>query len=119
MSNCDLNLELASGKMQALGNCNRFRILCLLSEKEMNVSDLQKKLGLVQSGISHHLKILHRHGLVKCREQGLKSYYGLAGKEVIDMLKLAIELYGLNGKYRRTVNLSRPTAILDGRQLAF
>lgn len=56
--------------MKALSDPNRVTILKLLEEKELCVCELQSLLGLAQSTVSKHLKLLEDAGLVNSRRQG-------------------------------------------------
>lgn len=60
---------------RALGDENRLQILELLREEEMCAADLLKLVSVVQSTLSHHMKILCESGLVICRRQARWSYY--------------------------------------------
>ncbi|RPJ06227.1 MAG: ArsR family transcriptional regulator [Spirochaetaceae bacterium] len=60
---------------KALADSTRIRILNLLADQELNVNEIVKVLSTTQSGISRHLKILADSGLVKCRRDGLWSFF--------------------------------------------
>ena len=47
-----------------LGDDARLRILRLLEEERLNVSELTSILGIAQSGVSRHLGLLKEAGLV-------------------------------------------------------
>lgn len=62
---------------RALADRTRLRILCLLRNGELCVSDLISILKLPQAGASHHLNYLRRAGLVETRKAGLWNFYRL------------------------------------------
>ena len=64
--------------MKALSDPNRVRVLKLLQEKELCVCEIQKVLGLAQSTVSKHLKILEDAALVDRARQGTWIIYSLA-----------------------------------------
>lgn len=64
--------------MKALSDANRATILKLLEEKELCVCELQALLGLAQSTVSKHLKLLEEAGLVSSRRQGAWIIYRLS-----------------------------------------
>ena len=64
--------------MKALSDPNRVRVLKLLPEKELCVCENQKVLGLAQSTVSKHLKLLEDAGLVDRNRQGTWIIYSLA-----------------------------------------
>ena len=73
--------------MKALSDPNRVRVLKLLQEDELCVCELQKILGLAQSTVSKHMKILEDAGMVKSRRQGTWIIYSLSDGEESDYAK--------------------------------
>ncbi len=65
---------------QALGEETRIKILSMLVNKEMCVDELIQKLGLSQSAVSHHVKVLKNAGLIKNRREGKWTLYFLNKK---------------------------------------
>ncbi|MFT5702191.1 MAG: ArsR family transcriptional regulator [Desulforhopalus sp.] len=64
--------------MKALSDPNRVRVLKLLQEKELCVCEIKEVLGLAQSTVSKHMKILEDAGLVEKDRQGTWMIYSLA-----------------------------------------
>ena len=64
--------------MKALSDPNRVRVLKLLQEGELCVCEIQKVLGLAQSTVSKHMKLLEDAGLVDRTRQGTWILYSLA-----------------------------------------
>lgn len=62
---------------EAAGNKERFSILNLLKNKELNVSELSELVNKSQSTISHHLKILEKAGLIEGTKVGKFTQYKL------------------------------------------
>lgn len=72
--------EKAGGMEQAFRaftDRTRLRILYLLQDGELCVSDIVGILRLPQAKVSHHLKYLCRAGFVDMRKNGLWSFYRL------------------------------------------
>ena len=61
----------------ALGVVTRIRIVGMLEEHELCAADLLKSVSIVQSTLSHHMKILCDSGTVNCRREGRWSYYSI------------------------------------------
>ena len=59
---------------RALGDETRLRIVGMLEEHELCAADLLKSVSIVQSTLSHHMKILCDSGAVNCRREGRWSY---------------------------------------------
>lgn len=84
----------ALGIFQALGDENRLRIVEALRAGEACVCELQADLGLGQSLLSHHLRVLREAGVVRDRREGRWVHYALAGDAVRE---LEAYLRGLRG----------------------
>lgn len=75
---------------KALCDPKRLAILEQLRSGEKCACKLQKPLGLTQSGLSYHMKILCDSGIVDSRQEGKWTHYRLsaAGREAaIELLK--------------------------------
>ena len=64
--------------MKALSDPNRVKMIKLLEHKVLCVCELQAALGLAQSTVSKHLKILEEAGLITYHKEGLWVNYSLA-----------------------------------------
>ena len=68
--------------MKALSDPNRVKIVKMLQHKLMCVCELREALGISQSSVSKHLKILEDAGLVDYRKDGLwVNYYLTDGRK--------------------------------------
>ncbi|WP_136067634.1 ArsR/SmtB family transcription factor [Modicisalibacter radicis] len=79
--------------LKAVANENRLRILCLLDNGELSVSELNTRLSLSQSALSQHLAILRRIGLVSTRRASQTIYYSLQGNEARQLIDTLARLY--------------------------
>ena len=68
--------------MASLADATRLRLLALVAEHELGVSDLCEVLQLPQSTVSRHLKILADEGWVVSRRQGTTNLYQLVLDEL-------------------------------------
>lgn len=68
----------ASDFLKAIAHENRLVILCLLSERERSVTELEGLLALSQATVSQQLARLRHEGLVETRRDGRAVYYRLA-----------------------------------------
>jgi ArsR family transcriptional regulator, arsenate/arsenite/antimonite-responsive transcriptional repressor len=62
---------------RAFADRTRLRILYLLQDGELCVSDIISILRVPQAKASHHLNYLRRAGLVDMRKEGLWAFYKL------------------------------------------
>lgn len=60
---------------KALADGSRRKILMLLKEREMSVSELQEHFRMAQASLSHHLDILKRANLVRSHREGQFIFY--------------------------------------------
>ena len=67
---------------KVFGDSPRVRILFLLLERDMRVSDIADALHMTQSAISHQLQVLKKSKLVKYRRKGKTVFYSLADDHV-------------------------------------
>jgi DNA-binding transcriptional ArsR family regulator len=68
----------ASDLLKALSHEARLVILCLLTEGEKSVSDLEALLAMPQAAVSQHLARLRYDNLVATRRDGRMIYYSIA-----------------------------------------
>lgn len=69
------NLPVSLRLFKALGDETRLRMLHLLRENELSVSELVRILNVHQSNISRHLNHLKESGLVQDRREGTLSWF--------------------------------------------
>ena len=69
----------------ALADEARVQIVELLSHKERCVCELEEVLGIAQSRLSFHLKVLKDAGLLADRKEGRWMYYNLQ-RETLDQI---------------------------------
>lgn len=90
---------------QALSDPNRLMILEMLQSKERCACEILADLKIVQSTLSHHMKILNDSGLVDSRRQGKWIYYSLS-KEVCEAAKdLLNEITRISDNYTSQIDL--------------
>src|SRR6266702_2434853 len=73
-----LGFDDMNAALKAAGEETRLRILALLSEAELTVSDLTEILRQSQPRISRHLKLLAEAGLVARFREGAWAFFRLA-----------------------------------------
>jgi ArsR family transcriptional regulator len=70
-------MDAASDLLRLLGDETRLRLLRLLAQESLNVSELTAILNVAQSGVSRHLGLLKDAGLVREQRTGTFSWYRL------------------------------------------
>ncbi len=87
------NARGAATFLKGLANENRLMILCSLAQGEMNVSDLEARLGIRQPTLSQQLARLRSEDLVDTRRDAKSIYYSLASDEAREIISLLYDLY--------------------------
>lgn len=82
------NASKAAKLMRALSNPHRLLILCVLSEGELSVSELNEKIDLSQSALSQHLAVLRNEKLVNTRRESQTIYYSVVPGSALDIVHL-------------------------------
>lgn len=75
---------------KALADKTRQDIMELLSDEEMNVTDICSEFDISQPTVSHHLQILKNSDLVAARKEGKNIYYYVRQEIVSDVFGRAV-----------------------------
>ena len=81
--------ELKSEILEALGHPNRIRILESLRQGPRCNCELAPDIGLEQSNLSRHLKILVQAGLLSSWKDGLRVNFKVADERIFKILDIA------------------------------
>lgn len=102
---------------KALADETRLRLTAILLRFELNVGEIVAVLGMGQSRISRHLKILADAGLIECRREGLWAFYRAAaegpGRRFLDCQAALMDAEAQN-----VHDLERATQAVRERMLA-
>jgi ArsR family transcriptional regulator len=102
--------------LKALADPCRLRLVAILLRGEFTVQELTAILGMGQSRISRHLKILTESGVLSVKRQGTWSYYRAGGDSpFFAAIRSAVEL-GLETLPERERALAAVAAVLDQRR---
>ncbi|NET00630.1 MAG: helix-turn-helix transcriptional regulator [Sphaerospermopsis sp. SIO1G2] len=74
-----------------LGDPNRLRVLSLLANQELCVSDLANLLEMSESAVSHQLRNLRSMRLVSYRKQGRNVFYRLHDSHIFHLYQAVAE----------------------------
>ena len=80
-------VESLADTMFVLSTPSRVQILLELADRPHDVSELVQALDMRQSAISHQLRVLREHGLVRVERDGKRRVYALAGEHVAALLR--------------------------------
>lgn len=96
---------------QTLADPTRRRVVDALRRGERQVNDLVDEVGIDQSGVSRHLRILHEAGFVAMRPEGQRRLYSLKPEP---FRELDVWLAKYRGLWE--ARLDRFGAVLEARQ---
>ena len=82
--------EQLADTMFALSTPSRVQILGCLLDGPHTVTELMDALAMEQSAVSHQLRVLREHTLVKAERQGRRRVYALYDDHVVALLEEAL-----------------------------
>lgn len=83
-------LERAAQILRAMGDGSRLRILDLLKNRELCVTEIVAAVGEKFTTVSQRLKVLRSEGLIVRRRDGNHIYYALTDRHVVDLILNAL-----------------------------
>jgi DNA-binding transcriptional ArsR family regulator len=90
-------MQTAAGEacrlMKVLANADRLMILCLLSQGEKRVGELEELLGIVQPTLSQQLTVLRDEELVTTRREGKNIYYTLSSAKALALMEVLYDQF--------------------------
>ncbi len=87
------NATDAVSLLKGLANESRLMIMCVLSEGEVSVGQLNQRIKLSQSALSQHLAVLREQGLVQTRRESQTIYYRLEESAALNVIELLHDVY--------------------------
>jgi DNA-binding transcriptional ArsR family regulator len=83
-----LPYEKGSELLKAIAHPVRMEIIVRLKADGCNVTEIQKNLGVPQSTVSQHLRILKNAGVLSSRREGTKVCYAIEKREVLEIIRM-------------------------------
>ena len=90
------NAEASCNLLKSMAHEGRLVILCLLSQKERSVMELEESLELRQPAVSQQLARLRADNLVSTRRDGKMIYYSLASNHARSLIHMLANFYAKN-----------------------
>jgi len=85
--------KAAADLLKALSHETRLLILCLLSEGEMSVSEIEDIVQLPQANVSQQLARLRQDKLVVARREGRVIHYQIANDDVQNVVGSLYDMF--------------------------
>lgn len=96
------NAARATALLKAMSNPARLMVMCQLSSGEKSVGELARAVGLSQSGLSQHLSILRREGILANRRERQTIYYRIASSDAAAVMETLYEVFCAKVAKRRS-----------------
>ncbi len=77
--------EMIAARLRVIGDPTRIRILDLLRDEELTVTEITERLGTSQQNASKHLGLLLQAGILARRKEGNSSIYSIADAGVYEL----------------------------------
>ncbi len=77
---------LTADALKAMGHPLRWRILCVLGDKEITVGELAERVGTTQSNMSQHLDQLRNKRIVVSRKEANRIYYRVRNEVLLELI---------------------------------
>ncbi|MCI5207655.1 MAG: ArsR family transcriptional regulator [Candidatus Electrothrix sp. ATG2] len=79
--------------LKSISHPIRLKILCLLQDKELTVSEIREEVATSGANISQHLNIMRNQGIIGSRKEANFIYNHIADKRIIELMKTMKELF--------------------------
>lgn len=73
-----MDFESSAEVLKKISSGYKLKIIQLLIKNDFSVSQMQEKLGIEQSLLSHHLKELRRIGFLESYKKGRNQFYQIS-----------------------------------------
>jgi DNA-binding transcriptional ArsR family regulator len=86
----------ACALLKVLANPDRLLLMCLLSQGELSVGDLEEQLGIRQPTLSQQLGVLRENALVTTRRDGKNIFYSVASPQALAVMAALYQQFCAN-----------------------
>lgn len=78
--------NMIAGKLSAMANGNRLKILCALASGPLSVAEIQENVNLSQSAVSQHLSKMKKSGVVMCKKDAQNRFYYIEDNRILKLM---------------------------------
>ena len=88
-----VDISSVAQMLKAIADENRAKITyALCQDDELCVCDIANIIGVTVANTSHHLRTLHKQGIVKFRKEGKLAFYSLDDEHIRQIMMIALAL---------------------------
>ncbi|RUM35461.1 MAG: ArsR family transcriptional regulator [Desulfobulbus sp.] len=84
--------DLAS-LLKSISHPIRLKILCLLQDQELSVSEIRNSVETSGANITQHLNIMRNQGVIDFRKDANFIYNRIADKRIIELMKAMQQIF--------------------------
>ena len=86
-----IDIVSVSQMLKAIADENRAKITyALCQDEELCVCDIANIVGVTVANASHHLRTLHKQGIVRFRKEGKLAFYSLDDDHIKQIMMIAL-----------------------------
>ena len=89
--------ETIADFLKVLGHPSRIKILTSLENGYRCVRDLESVVGITQTNLSQHLRILKDKGILEHERRGTEICYWIKNRNALDIIRFAEKLFTERG----------------------
>jgi len=79
--------------LKSISHPIRLKILCLLQDRELTVSEIREEVETSGANISQHLNIMRNQGIIGSRKEANFIYNNIADQRIIELMKTMKQLF--------------------------
>jgi ArsR family transcriptional regulator len=79
--------------LKAISHPIRLKILCLLQDRELSVSEIRNAVETSGANITQHLNILRNQGVIDFRKDANFIYNRIADRRIIELMKAMQQIF--------------------------
>ena len=83
----DTLVQALADTFRILGDPTRVRIVDALASGQLCVHEISEHIGISESAVSHHLRLMRSMRIVRARREGRCVYYTLDDQHVLDLFQ--------------------------------
>ncbi len=79
--------------LKSISHPIRLKILCLLQDRELTVSEIREEVETSGANISQHLNIMRNQNIIGSRKEANFIYNSISDKRMIELMKTMKQLF--------------------------
>jgi len=85
--------ERCAEVLKAIAPPSRIKIIKVLEKGQKCVKELEELIGIKQSNLSQHLRILKDKGIIDCRRRGMEVCYRIKDRGILEIINCLENLF--------------------------